>query len=92
VAADIRAIFNAPDRPVAEAILALTVTKYLTAAPKLGDWMEVNFPEGLTIFAWPPGHRRLLRTVNGLERLNREIRRRPRVWRYCFRMRLPVCA
>lgn len=79
VAADIRAIFNAPDRPAAEALLAQTVAKYQTTAPKLADWMETNIPEGLTVFAWPARCRRLLRTVNGLERLNREIRRRTRV-------------
>jgi putative transposase len=33
----------------------------------------------LTIFSFPAGHRRLIRTTNGLERLNREIRRRTRV-------------
>ena len=79
VAADIRAIFNAPDRSAADALLAQTVVKYATTAPKLADWMEVNIPEGLTVFTWPAKQRRLLRTVNGLERLNREIRRRTRV-------------
>ena len=79
VAADIRAIFNAPDRPAAEALLAQTVAKYAVTAPKLADWMETNILEGLTVFAWPARSRRLLRTVNGLERLNREIRRRTRV-------------
>jgi len=79
VAADIRAIFNAPDRPAAEALLAQTVTKYAATAPRLADWLESNIPEGLTVFAWPVRYRRLLRTVNGLERLNREIRRRTRV-------------
>jgi putative transposase len=33
----------------------------------------------LTVFAYPEAHRRLLRTTNGLERFNREIRRRTRV-------------
>ena len=79
VAADIRAIFNVPDRPAAEALLAQTVTKYAATAPRLADWMEANIPEGLTVFAWPAHPRRLLRTVNGLERLNRESRRRTRV-------------
>ena len=36
-------------------------------------------PEGLTVFALPPGHRRRLRTSNMLERLNEEINRRTRV-------------
>ncbi len=41
--------------------------------------MEENLPEGLTVFAFHEKHRRLIRTTNGLERLNREIRRRTRV-------------
>ena len=40
---------------------------------------EANIPEGLTVFAFPAGFRKQLRTTNGLERLNREIRRRTRV-------------
>ena len=43
--------------------------------------MEENIGEGLMAFAFPEGHRRLLRTTNGLERLNQEIRRRTRVAR-----------
>lgn len=79
VAADIRAIFNAPSRPDAEALLAKTVQKYAKTAPKLATWLEENIPQGLTVFALPTVHQRLLRTSNGLERLNQEIRRRTRV-------------
>ena len=79
VAADIRAVFNAADRPAAELLLKQTVARYAVTAPKLADWLETNIPEGLTVFDRPAQQRRLLRTVNGLERLNREIRRRTRV-------------
>ena len=79
VASDIRAVFNAPDRAAADALLKKTVAKYAQDAPRLADWMEENLPEGLTVFAFPEKHRRLIRTTNGLERLNREIRRRTRV-------------
>lgn len=79
VAADIRAIFNAANRSEAEALLAKTVQKYATSAPRLSSWMDINIPEGLTVFAFPAAHRRLLRTTNGLERVNQEIRRRTRV-------------
>ena len=79
VAADIRAVFNAADRPAAELLLKQTVARYAVTAPKLADWLETNIPEGLTVFDRPAHQRRLLRTVNGLERLNREIRRRTRV-------------
>lgn len=79
VAADIRAVFNAGDRDEADALLKRTIVKYETTAPKLANWMEENLPEGLTVFSFPASHRRLLRTTNGLERVNRELRRRTRV-------------
>ncbi len=79
VAEDIRTIFNAPDRFTADAYLAKAVLKYEKTASRLAEWMAVNIPEGLTIFAFPATHRRLLRTTNGVERLHREVRRRARV-------------
>jgi transposase-like protein len=81
VAADIRAIFNAPDRDQAEAQLRKTVEKYAQSASKLDDRMEGNIPEGLTVFSFPEDHRRKIRTVNSLERVCLEIRRRTRVVR-----------
>jgi len=69
VASDIRAVFNAPDRQEAEALLKKIVAKYAQDAPRLATWMEENLPEGLTVFAFPESHRRLIRTTNGLERL-----------------------
>jgi transposase-like protein len=79
VAADIRVIFNAPDRKTAELLLSQAVNKYVNTAPKLSGWMEENVPESLTVFNFPIQCRRSLRTTNGLERINREIRRRTRV-------------
>jgi putative transposase len=76
---DLRAVFNAPSRAEADRLLAMMVKKYETAAPKLADWLELNVPEGLAVFAFPPEHRRRLRTNNMLERLNRELKRRTRV-------------
>lgn len=79
VAADIRAVFNAPNRMEADALLAKTVQKYAKIASKLATWLETTLPEGRTVFAFPEPHRRLIRTTNGVERLNQEIRRRTRV-------------
>jgi transposase-like protein len=79
VADDIRNIFNAPDRPTADAYLAKAVAKYQANAARLSEWLAVNIPEGLTVFSFPGASRRLLRTTNGVERLHREIRRRARV-------------
>lgn len=77
--ADLRAVFNAPNRVEAERLLGLAVSKYTPSAKKLAAWLEENVPEGLTVFDFPSEHRRRLRTNNGLERLNREIKRRTRV-------------
>jgi putative transposase len=79
VAADIRAIFNAPNRIEADALLTKTVQRYAKRSPRLADWLETNLPEGLIVFDFPEAHRRLIRTTNGLERLNKEIKRRTRV-------------
>jgi len=43
--------------------------------------MEVNIPEGFTVFSFPRDHQRRLRTSNQLERLSQEIKRRTRVVR-----------
>ena len=79
VAEDIRTIFNAPDRATADAYLAKTILKYEKNASRLSNWMTSNLPEGLMVFSFPGGFRRLLRTTNGVERLHREVRRRARV-------------
>ena len=79
VAAELRSVFNAADRREAEERLAKLVTKYQKPAPKLSAWLEANVPEGLTVLSLPEEHRRRLRTTNGLERLNKEIKRRTRV-------------
>ena len=79
VAAGIRSVFNASDSASADTLLAQLVEKYRKDAPQLADWLETNVPESLTVLAFPEKHRSRLRTTNGLERLNREIRRRTRV-------------
>ena len=79
VAADIRAIFNAQDKVEADALLKRTAQKYEQTAPKLAAWLEESLPEGLTVLSFPEAHRRLLRTTNGVERVNREIKRRTQV-------------
>ena len=50
-----------------------------TATPELADWMETNLPEGFTAFRFARSTWRRIRTNNGLENLNRQIRRRTRV-------------
>ena len=79
VAADIRSMFNAPDRKTAEEFLQAAIQKYAVSAPRLSAWLEENLSEGFTFFDFPLEHRRSIRTTNSLERINKEIRRRTRV-------------
>ena len=79
VAADIRSIFNAPDRKTAEEFLQAATQKYALSAPRLSAWLEENLSEGFTVFDFPLEHRKSIRTTNSLERINKEIRRRTRV-------------
>ncbi|KKL27882.1 hypothetical protein LCGC14_2380710 [marine sediment metagenome] len=79
VGRDLRDVFNAPDKEEAQRRLALAVEKYRKKAPKLSEWMEANVPEGFTVFTLPTEHRRQMRTTNGIENLNRQIKRRTRV-------------
>jgi transposase-like protein len=79
VAQRIRAIFNAPDRAEAERLLKQAVELWAKEAPRLATWAEENLPMGFAVFDLPQAHRTRLRTTNGLERINREIKRRTRV-------------
>lgn len=79
VAGVIRGIFNASDAASAKTLLESAVTKYRECAPRLSSWMEESLPEGLAVLAFPEPIRRLVRTSNGVERLNLEIRRRFKV-------------
>ena len=79
VAADIRNMFNAPDKVTAEKYLQAAIRKYAVTAPRLSAWLEENLAEGFTVFDFPLEHRRSIRTTNSLERINKEIRRRTRV-------------
>ena len=79
VAADLRAVFNAPGRAEAERLLAAVVKKYGERAPRLSRWLEENIPQGLTVMSFPVEHQKRLRTTNLSERVNRELKRRTRV-------------
>jgi len=79
VAADIRSMFNAPDRKTAEGLLQEAIQKYAVPAPRLSAWLEDNLTEGFTVYDYSLEHRRTIRTTNSLERINKEIRRRTRV-------------
>jgi len=62
---------------VSPSLLLLAMAVLMPAiASRLANWMEKNIPECLPVFSIPLDHRRRIRTTNGLERVNKEIRRR----------------
>ena len=79
VAASIRAVFNAPDKTEANRLLQQAIVKYKKKDSQLAEWMEINVPQGLTVFELPEKVRKKLRTTNGVERLNMEIARRTKI-------------
>jgi putative transposase len=79
---DLRAIFAAPERKQALAIAASAAEKWRKKGnEKVACHLEEHIEECLSCLAFPESHRRRIRTTNGLERLNQEIKRRSRVVR-----------
>ena len=79
VAERLRGVFTAPTEEEALRLLELFLNDYKKSAPDLVSWAETAVPEGLKVMKLPQAHQRRLRTVNMLERLNKEIKRRTRV-------------
>ena len=75
----VRRIFQSSDYETAQEQKRKCIEKYKESAPEFVKWVEDSIEEGLTCFSFPQEHRKKIRTVNGLERLNKEIRRRTRV-------------
>ena len=79
IAMAMRDIFNSCDLDSARKKAHETINTFAKAAPEFSKWLEINIEEGLTCFHFPRSHQRKIRTTNGLERVNREIKRRTRV-------------
>lgn len=75
----VREIFNSPNLEMVREIKRRAMEKYQKRAPEFAKWLEENIEEGFTIFHFPKEHWRRIRTSNGIERVNREIKRRTRV-------------
>ncbi len=82
LASDLRAIFAAPDREQALAVASSVAGKWHKKGHrKVSGHIEEHIEECLSCLGFPESHRRRIRTTNGLERLNQEIKRRTRVVR-----------
>jgi len=74
-----RNIFNSSSLEMAEKVSRNIIDEFSKKAPEFTKWLEANIHEGLTCYQFPREHRKKLRTSNGIERVNREIKRRTRV-------------
>jgi putative transposase len=81
LAEGLRGVFAAPGREVALGLASGLAARWRQSHPKVAEHLEEHIEECLTCLAFPESHRRRIRTTNGLERLNQEIKRRTRVVR-----------
>lgn len=94
---DVRAVFNAPSITWARELKAEVVERWSRSHPKVAEWLETALEDGLACFAFPEPHRRRIRSTNGLERFNQELKRRTRVVRIfpnpaaCLRLVTALC-
>jgi len=82
LATDLRAIFAATGREQALGVAASVAGRWRGKGhEKVACHLEEHIEECLTCLAFPESHRQRIRTTNGPERLNQEIKRRTRVVR-----------
>ena len=79
IAEVMREIFNSNSLEMARGLIQTVVEKYQKRAPEFAKWLEANIEEGLTVYKFPKEHWKKIRTSNGIERVNREIKRRTRI-------------
>lgn len=79
IAEVMRDIFNSSTLEMAQDMKRRAIDKYRKRAPEFAKWLEENVDEGLTIYRFPKEHWKKIRTSNGMERVNREIKRRTRI-------------
>ncbi len=77
----LRALFEAPDLPTARVLLRSLLDSYASRAQSAMAILEAGFDDATAVLVLPEPYRRRLRTSNGMERLNEEVRRRERVIR-----------
>jgi putative transposase len=93
----LRGVFAAPRREVALRLASELADRWRGSHPRVAEHVEEHVEECLSCLAFPESHRRRIRTTNGLERLNQEIKRRTRVVRIfpnreaCLRLVTALC-
>jgi putative transposase len=81
IADAVRSIFQSSTKESALDRVRFVALEFAEKAPKFVSWLEQNVHQCLNVYQEPEKFRKKLRTVNPLELLNREIKRRTRVAR-----------
>jgi putative transposase len=74
-------VFACPTRETALKVAGELADRWRKSHEKVAEHLEEHVEECLTCLAFPASHRKRIRTTNGLERLNQEIKRRTKVVR-----------
>jgi transposase-like protein len=81
LADDLRAIFAAPDATLARSQARGCAERWRRSHPAVAAKLEEDLEDCLACYDVPAAHRARVRTTNGLERFNQELKRRTRVVR-----------
>ncbi len=98
LAEGLRQVFAAQTVEEARQLARALADQWRPTHCQVADQIDEHIEECFACYAFPPSHRVRLRTTNGLERLNQELKRRTRVVRIfpnreaCLRLATALCA
>lgn len=98
LAAGLRTVFAAQTIEEARRLAGDLAEEWRTTHRHVAAQLDEHSEECFACYGFPPSHRTRLRTTNGVERLNEEIKRRTRVVRIfpnreaCLRLATALCA
>jgi transposase-like protein len=77
----LREVFCCPTRETALKVAGELAVRWRESHPQVAEHIEEHIEECLSCLAFPASHQKRIRTTNGLERFNQEVKRRTRVVR-----------
>ncbi len=95
---DLRLLFTATTLPQARALAEQIADRWRGTHPAVARSLEEESETCFACLAFPLAHQQRIRTTNGMERLNQELKRRTRVIRIfpnrdaCLRLMTALCA
>jgi transposase-like protein len=81
LAEGLREVFACPTRETALVVAGEVADRWRESHPQVAEHVEEHIEECLACLSFPASHQKRVRTTNGLERFNQEIKRRTRVGR-----------